>query len=106
MQPEDGFRDDWRYSRAFTFSGFFVCVAIAAWLTFSSSKDEQTSRRIDSWLTLAGALAMYYMGRAAADGISRRQTTAAFETARLRVTPPRTPEQVAAQRREQDEAAG
>lgn len=86
MDPVHGFRDDWRYSRGFTFAGFGFAVAIAAWLTLFGPKDEQTTRRIDTWLTLAGALALYYMGRAGVDSISRRQSVVAFETTKMQIS--------------------
>ncbi len=85
MKVDDGFRDDWRWSRAFTFAGFFVTVAVAAWLTFKYPDNDGAGRKVDSWLTLAGALALYYMGRAGADGISRRQSMVSYETTRMQV---------------------
>lgn len=103
MLPADGFRDDWKWTRTFTFGGFAFCVMVASWLTFSNPDGEQTTRRTDSWLTLAGALALYYMGRAGADGISRRQAVTTYETTKLRVSKPAGPDKIAA---DHDAAAG
>lgn len=98
MQVGDGFRDDWRWSRAFTFGGFIVTVAVASWLTFKYPDNDGAGRKVDSWLTLAGALALYYMGRAGADAISRRQSVVSVETTKMQVS--------ATRKADLDDAAG
>lgn len=86
MDAATGFRDDWRWSRGFTFVGFGLSCFNATYLTFFGPATDHTDRRIEQWLYLAGALALYYMGRAGMDAFSRRQSVVAYETTRMQIT--------------------
>lgn len=86
MDPAGGFRDDWRWSRGFTFVVVGVSMAIAAWHSLFGPQTEAINGRVREWLQLAMAGAGLYIGRAGWDAYSRRQSVVAYETTKLQIT--------------------
>lgn len=74
MTPAGSFKDSWAWVRLFCWGG----TAIALFQAMRS-----TGPDLREWLSYAGVLAGLYIGRAAVDGWSRRQTVVEYEKARI-----------------------
>lgn len=82
MTPAGSFKDGWVWVRLFCWGG----TGASLWKAWHS-----TGADLREWLGYASVLAGLYIGRAAVDGWSRRQSVVEYERARIQAGAPAAP---------------